>query len=238
MSNEPLACTDPNIQLAAPRTHELYIYDEIGPDFWGLISGKSFADGIKSLKAKKGDTLTVRINSPGGDVFEAKAIGEAIDRWDGPTVAEIDALAASAATLIAAKAQTVRMADSAMFMVHDPWTIKQGNASEFRRTAEVLDKVGGTILDLYEKKTGKPRDELAALITDTETWMTAEEAKSWGFVDEIVESQGIAAKIRPGLFKHLPEGWNPEERHEHQKTLFSPEFVKYKIEVARRAAGV
>lgn len=220
------------------NSHEIYIYDEIGPDFYGLVGAKSFIAGLKSFEAEDGDELVIRINSPGGDVFEAKAIGEAISRWKGPTVAEIDALAASAATSVAMRADTVRMSASAMFMIHDPWTITAGNASELRRQADTLDQVQDTMVAEYMHKTGKEREDVLAMVEDTETWLTADEALVHGFVDEITRPMQIAARIRPGQFHNLPEGWKPEERKEHQKDVLSPELVKYRVAVARRKAGV
>ena len=219
-------------------THEIYIYDEIGPDYYGLVGAKSFTSALKAFDASDGDELVVRINSPGGDVFEAKAIGEAIARWKGPTVAEIDALAASAATSVAIRADTVRMAQTAMFMIHDPWTITMGNASELRRQAETLDTVQDTMIREYVDKTGREYDEIQAMVLDTETWLDADQAKEIGFVDEITSPLQIAARIRPGMFKSMPKDWKPEERTTHQKSVLSPELTRYKVDLARKRAGV
>ena len=218
------------------KTHEIYIYDEIGPDYYGLVSGKSFVDGLKEFSATDGDKLVVRINSPGGDVFQAKAIGQAIERWVGPTVAEIDSIAASAATFIALKADEVTMAEDAMFMIHNAWTVAMGDAAELRHAANTLDMIGGTIIDSYEQKTGLDRGQIVDMM-DAETWMTAQQAADHGFVDNISSPQKIAACIRPGMFSRLPDGWKPAEKTQHQKSVLSPELVKYKVELRRRTLG-
>lgn len=136
------------------------------------------------------DTIHLRINSPGGDVFGARAIVAAFRGSGAKVIAHIDGLAASAATFIAANCDEVHMADGAFFMIHQASTMTWGNSADLRETANLLDKVDNTIVNDYVRKTGQAeqqvRDWMAA-----ETWFTAEEAKQYGFVDQIVTGQKV-----------------------------------------------
>ena len=158
----------------------LYIYDVISPD-WGV----SALQVIESL-GQIGDveTLHVHINSPGGDVFEGRAIMAALGRFKGKTVAHVDSLCASAATSVALACGEVRMADGAFFMIHNASCMAWGDKNALRETADLLEKVEGSIVNDYTRKTGKDDAEILAMM-DAETWMTAKEALDHGFIDAI-----------------------------------------------------
>jgi ATP-dependent Clp protease protease subunit len=172
----------------AEGSASLYIYDMISAD-WG-VSAAQVVDAI--AQAGNAKTLNVYINSPGGDVFESRAIMAAIDRFAGNTVAHIDSLCASAATSIALSCKEVRMAQGALFMVHNASTMVWGDKTAMRDTADLLQKIELSIVGDYTGKTGKPDAEITALM-DAETWMTADEALAHGFIDSITESKGKAA---------------------------------------------
>jgi len=159
----------------------LYIYDVISAD-WG-VSAMAVIDAI----AQAGDakTLNVHINSPGGDVFEGRAIMAALRRFGGKKVAHIDSLCASAATSIALACDEVVMAEGAFFMIHNAMTIAFGNKGELRETADTLEKIDGAIVNDYIAKTGQ-KDEQVMAWMDAETWFTAAEAKEHGFVDRVL----------------------------------------------------
>lgn len=161
----------------------LYIYDMISAD-WG-VSAMSVIDDI----AQAGDakTLNVYINSPGGDVFEGRAIMAALRRFDGKKVAHIDSLCASAATSIALACDEVVMAEGAFFMIHNATGMCLGDKSDMRDTADTLEKIEGAIVNDYTAKTGKDEADIRAWM-DAETWFTAEEAKEHGFIDSIASS--------------------------------------------------
>lgn len=158
----------------------LYIYDVIDA-YWG-ISAKEVAQAIAGLNAS--DTLHLRINSPGGDVFEARAIAAAIAQHAGKTVAHIDGLAASAATTIASAADEVEIVDGGFYMVHNAWTFAMGNKHDMRETAGLLDKVDGAIVADYAKRTGASAEQIVAWM-DAETWFTAQEAVDNKFADRL-----------------------------------------------------
>lgn len=158
----------------------LYIYDVIDA-YWG-ISAKDVAQAVAALAPT--DTLHLRINSPGGDVFEASAISAAIRQHGGKTIAHIDGLCASAATDIACAADEVEIAEGGFYMIHNAWTISMGNKNDLRATADLLDKVDNVIINRYDQRTSLGAETLAAMC-DAETWFTAQEAVDNKFADRL-----------------------------------------------------
>lgn len=171
-------------------------------EFFGMISESSWlGDEVTpktfkdELYAKgKGGPVTVKVNSPGGEVFAAAAIRSILQDYPGKVTADIIGLAASAATVVVSGADVVKMRDSAMFMIHDPSTYAWGTIAEMEKLLVMLRQVKETIINSYQAKTGKARDELAQMM-EAETWMTAEGAKEAGFVDEIVKVSQKAPKL-------------------------------------------
>ena len=162
---------------------EIYIYDVISSD-WG-VSALSIVEQVK--QAASAQTLTIHINSPGGDVFEGRAIMAAIQSFQGKTVAKIDSLCASAATSIALACDEVEMADGAFFMIHCAMGLAYGDKQDLRDRADLLEKVEGAIVNDYVEKTGKPPEEIISMMEE-ETWLTASEALDNGFVDRISDN--------------------------------------------------
>lgn len=158
----------------------LYIYDVID-SYWG-ISAKSVIDALAAVADVP--TVHVRINSPGGDVFEGRAIVEALKRFNGKTIAHVDSLAASAATSIAIACSEVEIAQGAFFMIHNASCLVWGDKTAMRDTADLLEKVEGTIVLDYTNKTGKDAADVVAWM-DAETWFTADEAIANGFCDRL-----------------------------------------------------
>lgn len=161
----------------------LYIYDVIDA-YWG-VSAQEVAKTIAGLDAST--TLHLRINSPGGDVFEARAIAASIAQFGGKTIAHIDGLAASAATTIASAAQEVEIVDGGFYMIHNAWTFAMGNKHDMRTTADLLDKVDGAIVADYARRTGATTEQVIAWM-DAETWFTAQEAVDNKFADRLAPS--------------------------------------------------
>ena len=169
------------------KTAELILYGSIGSDeYWDDISDKVFKQDIENL----GDVenITLHINSPGGSVFSAVAIANTLKNHKAKVIANIDGLAASAATIITSACDTVRMPKNALFMIHNPITFVYGNNQEMQKTVEMLDKVKNSIIETYLSKTKTDKETLSELM-DNETWMDAETAKEYGFVDEIVNEE-------------------------------------------------
>ena len=153
---------------------EILIYDPIGADWFGEgVTAKRFIDDL----AEQGDLtdIHVRINSPGGEVFDGFAIYNALKNHKAQIHVQIDGLAASIASVIAMAGDLVTMGDGAMIMIHDPWSLAVGNAEAMRAHAEMLDKVKAGMLGAYVAKTGRDSEDIAAEM-EGETWFTVDEA--------------------------------------------------------------
>lgn len=181
-------------------TASIYVYDVISAD-WG-VSALSVIDAINQAGDAK--TLNIHINSPGGDVFEGRAIMAAINAFRGKTVAKIDSLCASAATSIALACDEVEMADGAAFMIHNAHGFAYGDKAALRHTADVMEKVEGAIVNDYVSKTGKTEEEIRALM-DAETWYTANEAKDAGFVDRVTSKATTKNTWNLSAFANAPK---------------------------------
>lgn len=168
----------------------LYIYDVIDPD-WG-VSAMGVIDAV--ARAGNADVLHVYINSPGGSVFEGRAIMAALSRFAGKTVAHIDSLCASAATSIALACNEVQMSDGALFMIHNASGLVWGDKTEMRATADLLEKIETSIVADYAAKTGKSDDVIAAWM-DAETWFTAAEALANGFIDVVTPAPAKPSNV-------------------------------------------
>ncbi len=186
---------------AGSDTAVLYFYGEIESDTderLGQYNAPEFAYVLSSLNGKN---ITLRINSPGGNVFEAQAIYNLLKAYKGKIIAHIDGICASAATLVACAAEKIVMPANSLFMIHNPaCSLMDGcEAEDLRETADVLDSVKDCILNVYLAKTkGKLSEEEIRKMMDEETWMTSEEAIANGFVDE-VDDFGVNASMKSGM---------------------------------------
>jgi len=188
---------------------EVWIYEEIGEDFWtgGGVTAKNFQ---KELSAIKAGQIDLHINSPGGAVFDGITIYNLLRQHPANVTTYIDGIAASIASVIALAGDKIVMAENALYMIHNPSGMVMGTAKDMRTFADTLDKVGGSMVTAYTGKTGKDADTIKALL-DAETWFTADEAKEMGFVDEISGEMDMAAcvKFAPVMvkagFKHIPD---------------------------------
>lgn len=175
------------ILALANNRAEILIHEPIGENWYGDgLTSKRFIDDL----AKLGDVkdILVRINSPGGAVFDGIAIYNALKSHKATVEVVVEGLAASIASVIAMAGDTVKMGDGAMMMVHNPWTFAMGNAEDMRKTADMLDQVTEALTDVYEKRTGMKRAELKTMLS-AETWLTSAEAVEKGFADSQVESE-------------------------------------------------
>lgn len=174
-------------------------YDEAWRD-WGVDPGVTAKQFLKDLAAlnESVKTIRVRINSPGGDVFAAVHIANALrdqQASKGRTVETIvDGLAASAASIVAMAGSTITMADNALMMVHNPWSWAVGNAKDMRRVADELDTIRNAIMATYKWHATVSDEDIIALL-DAETWMAADEAIAKGFATNKVEGLRAAASI-------------------------------------------
>lgn len=190
-----------NIRNAAATVAEISIYGPIGS---AGISAARFADEIKRVTAKE---ITLRIHSPGGSILDGHAIFNAIQRHPAKVTSIVDGLAASMATVVALAGSRVQIAANGIWMIHNPSGATEGTSKGMRELADILDKLAAQIVDIYAAKTGKPREEIVSLM-EAETWMTAEEAKAFGFVDEIIPARKAKASVLADFdlsaFAHAP----------------------------------
>lgn len=172
---------------------ELLLYGDIAERSWwdDAATPKKFAEDLAALGAVK--EITVYINSGGGDVFAAQAIGNMLERNSATVIAHIDGLCASAATIVACHANKVVAAADASYMVHPPsmGVCDYLTAEDMRNCLKALDTIRGNIVALYAKKTGKSEDECGTWMDET-NWWTAAQAKENGFVDEVDDEESDA----------------------------------------------
>jgi ATP-dependent Clp protease, protease subunit len=166
-------------QEAATGEATIYLYDVIDA-FWG-VSASQF---VKDLNAITAPVIHLRINSPGGDVFDGRAIATAIRQHKSKVIAHVDGLAASAASYVAIAATEVEMAPGSFLMIHNAWTIAAGNCEDFLATAAILEKIDQSLVEDYAKCTGCDPEQVKAWMC-AETWFTAQEAIDNGFADRM-----------------------------------------------------
>ena len=177
-----------NIVKNDDKNAELMLYGDIAESFWGdTISAKEVTEYLADLDV---ENINVYINSNGGVVDTAIAINNALRRHKAKVTVNIDGIAASAATLITCAGDIVRMPKNALFMIHNPSTIAMGDSEEMRKQADVLEKYKNSITETYLQKVNIDKEKLSELM-DNETWLNAEEALEYGFIDEIIENADI-----------------------------------------------
>ena len=154
--------------------------------FWGdEVTPSAFRE---ELEAEEGD-VTVWVNSPGGNVFAAAEIYTMLRDHKGKVTVKIDAIAASAASVVAMAGDSVLMSPVAMLMIHDPMTIAMGNTKDMEKAITVLNEVKESIINAYVSKTGLSRKKVAQLMSD-ETWLNAKKAVELGFADGLLFAEG------------------------------------------------
>ena len=188
-----------SLKNRADQPAELLIYDEIGD--WQGLSAKSLVEELKGISAAE---ISVHINSPGGSVFDGIAIYNALRQHPATIHVHIDGLAASIASVIAMAGDTVTMAENALMMIHNPFGWVGGEAEDMRRTADMLDKATEAIAMAYAGKSGHTVNDITPLMAE-ETWMTAVEAKDYGFIDQVDQPVQLAAGLDLSLFQNVPE---------------------------------
>lgn len=194
---------------AAADEATIYIYDVIvnsidEAEWFGGVAPETF---VQALAAIDTPTIHLRINSPGGSVFGARAIEQAIAEHKSRIIAHVDGYAASAASFLMLPADEIIIAPGGMVMIHNAWGLAIGNAQDMRDTAALLDKIDGTLNDSYVKRTGASAEQVAAWMA-AETWFTAEEAVAAHFADSIAADAGADANASLGwdlsAFQHAP----------------------------------
>lgn len=177
---------------ASPDEAEVMLYDEVG-GWYGATADQFIAD----LRGVTAPNLRVRINSPGGSVFEGIAIANALRSHPANVVIQVDGIAASIASVIAMAGDRIEMAPNTMMMIHDASGVCLGNAADMEEMAELLDLISDNIADAYAARAGGTRDEWRARMR-AETWYLPDDAVENGLADEAITTPKAADPVEPG----------------------------------------
>ncbi len=208
---------------------EINITGEIGE--WGYSS----ASFMPMIQGADGGDLLLSISSPGGSVMEGFAIADAIRAYPGEVTTEGRGYVASIASIILLAGDKVRMAENAFLMIHNPWSAAEGDASDLRKTADVLEKMEMQIAEVYAKSMVKRKgisyqDALAKSLQymAAETWFTAKEAKDIGLIDQVLSAQSydVTTLSALGRFTAVPMALlNNYEIEKKMKKGFMEKFL-------------
>ena len=222
--NKPLDRPDwYKINAVSDDEADIFLYDYIG---WPFNEAGEF---VRILSGLKQSNIIIRINSQGGDVFDANAIHNAIKDHPSKPTTRIESIAASAASYIAVAGKKKQAYKNTMGMVHEPMTGMWGNQFELRETADILGQVSDIMIDMYADNTNVGKRELKEMLK-AETWMNAEALKKKGFIDTIIEAgKGAKAEFDLSVFSNLPNEFRTEGD--------DPEHNKRMIEKALRDVG-
>lgn len=215
LNQTPIRCFEGNA-----KPHERFWslnnqVEEADPEilFYGIISEyswyddditpKMFRDDLN--KIGKGGPVTIRLNSPGGDMIAASVIRSILMEYPGKITIKIDGMAASAATILAIAGDEIQMVDTAFFVIHDPFYsffLANINIDMMESLLDSLWSAKSALLDAYEKHTGLERDRISEFMKK-ETWFTAQEAIDYGFVDKLLETNKMAKKESAKLIENI-----------------------------------
>jgi HK97 family phage major capsid protein len=195
--------------VAKANEAEIFLYDQIGTSFFGEgISAKQFAEQFRAIG--KVSRVVLRINSPGGDVFDGAAIYDLIKESDVPVDVAVDGIAASAAFTIAMAGRKISVGEAGMMMMHNAKAMAMGDAEDMRHTADAVEKVSDQMAAIYARRSGLSLADVKTLM-DAETWMMGQECVAKGFADVCVpekEEDDMAARMGAAFdlskFTHVP----------------------------------
>lgn len=184
---------------------EIFLYGDVGGGGWFSdgVTAKQFADDLKA--AGKVDTIHLRINSYGGDVFDGLAIYRQLVDHKAKVIAHVDGIAASIASIIAMSADEIEISESGFLMIHDAWGVAIGTADDMRTTAGLLDVTTASLTEVYVSRTRNSTERVREWMV-AETWFTGAEAVEHGFADRMAANMRVAAKFDPSRhkFRHAP----------------------------------
>ena len=220
---------------AGESTAEVLLYGEITSYKWSeddpAVTAREFDKMLKQAKENGKTKLKLRINSPGGSVWQAVAMRTMLMTSDFEEIdVRIEGLCASAATLFACIPNAhVSIAEGSEFMIHNPFTAMCGNADEMEKAAERLRKIEQEDHAMYAQRTGQSEEQIKEWM-DAETWFTAREAVQYGFCDELIDAGTIAAKVdhetmqcMKGMYRSVPD--NVTEEAAQTKVTYEPTEV-------------
>lgn len=206
--------------VANGRDVAIYLYDPIVgnrllAEWYGAVCHQDFVVALRGIEA---DRITLYTNCPGGDVFAAEAMSQAIREHPARVTMQIEGYAASAATSIACACDEVVATKGSKYMIHNTWCMTEGNADDHDAAAELLRKADGSMYDEYMRKTGQERQKIVDWC-NAETWFTADEAKAYGFIDAILEHSKQSAKASASVDWNLSAYLRPPAPEAKPSTL-------------------
>ena len=209
---------------------DISIHDEIG--LWGV----SAADFIAELQQHKNATaINLSIHSPGGSVLDGFAMYNALKSHPATVHGSVEGIAASAASFVLMAANTITMPEDSFLMIHNAWGGAVGDVEELRSVADRMDKLQDSIVNIYEKRTGKAEADIRDMM-NAETWMNANDALENGFIDTISDAINVAAKtdLFSKHFKTMPV--NKQHSVENIETI--KDFERYLRDAGGLSKGV
>lgn len=218
-----------SIKNRGEKRAEILIYDEIGRgDFFSeAISSQDFKAELDKLP-KTVNQIDMRINSPGGDVFDGFAIYNLIKQHPAKFTAYIDGIAASIASVIAMAADEVIMGEASYIMVHNAWSGIYGNYKDFEQMSERLYELDEQIISIYSRKTKKDRIEVRSMV-DATTYMAGEEAVELGFATSVFEQDYVIAACSLDKIKNL----NPDKILQTRNKMVKNKLASFKKDIEK-----
>lgn len=176
--------------------NEIFIYDEIGRGWLGGgVSAEDFVKDVQAMNLTSDDELRLRINSPGGDLFDGNTIYNYLRASPFKVSVHIDGVAASAASIVAMAGDTVSMPENSFLMIHNPWMVVAGDAQVMRKVADDLDVLREGAVSTYMSRVNLTREEVVTML-DEETWLSANDSVGYGFADVIDDPVRAAALLK------------------------------------------
>lgn len=214
---------------------EIWLYEQIGASFWGDgITSKSFQKELTALG--KVTNIDLRINSPGGDVFDGFAIYNMLAQHPATIDVYVDGVAASIASIIAMAGDNIKMAKNSLMMIHNPQGVAIGDENEMDRVKALLQQVKGNLTATYVDRTKNKAADVANWMDD-ETWFTAESAVEHGFADSVISAQAVNACFDLSPFRNIPQA----AKQRLQNGIATPELDMRRVRIAeqtQRAAAI
>lgn len=210
---------------AANGQTDLYLHGDVGESWWD-DSGITAKKVIAALDEIETDTVNVHINTYGGDVFEGISIFNVLRASEKKIVTIVDGIAASAGSLIFLAGDQKKMPDNTQLMIHNPWTYASGNANDLEKVVDMLRTTESAMTKTYMESFVGTEEEIKELL-DSEKFMTADEAKTFGFVDEIItkEPEDASANAQATIAERLMAkygGMFNEPKQEKTKNRSNP----------------
>jgi ATP-dependent protease ClpP protease subunit len=174
---------------------KIYLFGVIG-DYWGEddVTAAAF---VKALDAITAPTIELRVNSPGGLVFDGVAIYTALSEHPARVEATVDGMAASAASFVVQAADSIAIQKPAWMAIHDAQGITMGGPAEHREMTELLDELSNTIAGIYTDRAGKTVEHWRSEM-GREARYTGEQAVAAGLADRVAGEQASAPDARRG----------------------------------------